>query len=378
MFEPNFEDFSLLQLICSGIFIFSVFIQLCYFLIPYLKLVLHKNSNSNEGNLPVSVIVCAKNEEKRLRELVPILFEQSYPNFELIVVNDGSWDDSQETLDAFRHQYKNLKVVEIPEEGIRMQGKKFALTLGIKAASHDRLLITDADCMPQSKNWISKMVSTSSDERGIVLGYSPYSKRKTFLNRLIRYDTFFSAINYLSFSKIGIPYMGVGRNLSYNKESFFEVGGFRKHSFIQSGDDDLFINQIANKKNTSIQIDPDTWMVSEPKESFKDWWYQKKRHLLTAPHYKFKHKFFLALFPLTYYFLIMSFIGLLFLRTWILLVIPIFCFRFFLQIIIFKLSSNKLGESKIAWTSPFWELTLMTINPMIYISNLIKKPVEWN
>ena len=377
MWDLSLNNLSLTELILAGVFVFAWITQLFYFIFFYFRIALYKKTDKKGSQQPVSVIICAKNEEKRIRNLVPALMDQKHPEFEIVIVNDGSWDDTNETLEAFSRTYSNLKIVEIPEEGIRMKGKKFALTLGIKAAKYDRLLLSDADCIPDSDQWITKM-SRVSQEKEIVLGYSPYQYRKGFLNKLIRFDTFSIAVNYLSFALAGKPYMGVGRNMSYNKKSFFDVGGFRKHSFITSGDDDLFINQIASKKNTSISIDREAWTYSEPKTNFTDWWYQKKRHLSTSNHYKAQHKFLLGLFPLTYYLLLASFIGLLVLQTLILLVIPIFVTRMILHLIIFKLSGKYLGEKKLTWLSPFWELLMMTINPVIFISNMINKPTEWS
>jgi len=367
----------LLEQVLLLVLVVAVFIQLFYFLFFYLRLAFHKEKGESEiQNRPVSIIVCSKNEEKNLRRIIPEIMDQDYPDFQLVVVDDQSWDGSPGILSTFKLTYPDLHVVELRENKVRMQGKKFALSMGIRAAKYDQLLLTDADCSPNSNQWIKRMIERSI-EKPIVLGYSPYEKRKGLLNVIIRYDAFVSAVQYLSFAKAGIPYMGVGRNLAYRKEMFFEVGGFRKHNHISSGDDDLFINQVAKRNNTTICINKEAFVFSKPKTKWKDWVLQKRRHLTTAPHYKFRDKFLLSLFPMVYTAFVLSAVSLLFLHTLPLLVISIIALRFMVQLITFINSSRPLGEMKLAWFSPFLELALMTLNTVIYLRNMINKPKEW-
>jgi len=199
---------------------------------------------------PVSVVIAARNEEKNLLENIPRIMEQDHPNFEVIVVNDSSWDDTADVLKALSLSYPNLKVIHIDEDKQQMQGKKFAITLGIKAAKHDIVLLTDADCSPLYAGWITEMTRHLHGKKQLALGFSPYFRKPGRLNRIIRFDTLMIACQYLGFAKAGKPYMGVGRNLAYHKDLFFKVGGFKNHYSIASGDDDLFVNQVATSQNT--------------------------------------------------------------------------------------------------------------------------------
>lgn len=244
---------------------------------------------------PVSVVISARNEEKNLRENLLSVLDQDYPDFEVIVVNDCSWDDSEEVLKEFSERHKNLKVVTINEHERFKHGKKFALTLGIKAASKDILLFTDADCVPASENWIRRMQQHFTGNIEIALGYSPYTKEKGLLNKLIRFETFFTAVNYLSFALKGRPYMGVGRNLAYKRDLFFTAKGFASHMHILSGDDDLFVNQNATAENTAIEIHPDAQVWSVPQNTFSSYFRQKMRHFSAGKVYKKTHQFSLSL-----------------------------------------------------------------------------------
>jgi cellulose synthase/poly-beta-1,6-N-acetylglucosamine synthase-like glycosyltransferase len=370
------ESLTLLEQVLLAVLVGACLVQVFYFLFFFIRIPLYREKTDATAKEPVSVIICARNEEKNLRELIPQLMSQSHPQFQLVVVNDGSWDDTEEILRAFQVSYPNLHVINLDEEKQHIMGKKFALTLGIKGATQERILVTDADCRPASSNWITSM-TTALDGKKMVLGYSPYAKLKGLLNALIRFDAFQVAITYLSFAKAGIPYMGVGRNLAYTKELFFSVSGFKSHYHVASGDDDLFVNQVATGKNTAIHLSKDARIVSLPKTSWKAWWRQKKRHFTTATHYRFLHKFLLGLFPLTYLLWLAAGIILLILHTPLLLVVPFMVLRPLLQIVIFRTSSNKMGENDVAWFSPVLELILMILNPLIYITSVINKPKQW-
>jgi len=356
-------------------------IQLCYFLFIYLKPGLKKSGEnqivSNSELPPVSVIVCAKNEEKNLLALIPLILDQDYPEFQLVIVNDNSWDDTSDILKAFQVSHPNLHVTNLDEDKQRMQGKKFALTLGIKAAKYERILLTDADCRPVSNNWIKSMMSNASN-RDIVIGYSPYRHKNGFSNSFIRFDSHFGALNYTGMALAKMPYMGVGRNLSYDSSLFFKVGGFRSHMNIVSGDDDLFINQVANKSNTATVIFPESHMISEPKTTLNDWYKQKRRHLCTAPHYKAFHKILLSIFPLTYYLMWVLAGVLLVLHTHPLLVIGPIVLRYLVQFFIFRLSSRNLGNPDLSYKAWYLELFWMLVMPVVSMSITFRKPNAWS
>lgn len=260
--------------------------QLYYHFRYFIKLATYKVESKGSGNsLPVSVIIVARNEYQNLESNLETWLNQDYPDFEVVVVNNGSWDKSQEFLEQMEEKYSRLKVVKIVEQERYPKGKKFGLTLGIKAANNEWLLLTDSDCRPLSNRWIHEMSRYFVNGKQITLGYSPYAKKGYLLNFLIRWDTFYTALQYLSFALAGKPYMGVGRNLAYTKQLFFSVKGFASHNHLIAGDDDLFVNETATSSNTSICIHPDAFVESAPKTTLNDWIKQKKRHLGVGKEY---------------------------------------------------------------------------------------------
>lgn len=247
----------------------------------------------------VSVIVCARNEEKNLQDYLHTLLNQSYPTYEVIVVNDGSYDNTEMILELYARQYKHLYRTFVPQ-GVRViSSKKLALTIGIKAARYDYILLTDADCRPESKFWISEMMAGFNNNTEIVIGFSPYFQKKGLLNKLLRYDTFFSGLQFMGMAKAGQPYMGVGRNLAYRKQTFFDHHGFRGILNHRAGDDDLFVNKVAKKRNTSVVCNCNSLVWSVPKTTWRAWVHQKRRHLSVSPQYRLLSKLRIGLEPIT-------------------------------------------------------------------------------
>lgn len=327
---------------------------------------------------PVSVVVCARDEDENLARNLPGVLVQSYPStYEVVVINDNSVDDSKYILQELKKTFKSLNVVELTQEAKLISGKKYPLSIGIREAKHEILLLTDADCVPASEHWIEKMQNSYDDQTEIVLGYGAYHKRKGLLNKLIRFETFHTALQYLSYALAGVPYMGVGRNLSYKKSLFLRNKGFSSINHIPSGDDDLFINKVATKKNTTVLIDPDAITRSVPKKTLSRWLRQKARHYTTAKYYKPRHKFLLGIYFSSQFFFYPLFILSILYYDWQ-ITVAIFGFRFLLQAIIYYKAMKKMDEKDL-WP---WFLFLdiwMFFYYIIFAPAVWKKPrTSWN
>ncbi|GGW72295.1 cellulose synthase/poly-beta-1,6-N-acetylglucosamine synthase-like glycosyltransferase [Winogradskyella epiphytica] len=359
-------------------FIAVVGIQVGYYSSFLFSFSIKRAELHNSNQFPASVIICAKNEAENLKKNLPLIIDQEYPNFEIVLVNDGSSDNTLKIMKAFAEKHSHIKLVNVIPTEAFWGNKKYALTLGIKASTHNVLVFTDADCVPNSNQWLSQIVINFSKSKTIVLGYGAYAKKKlSFLNKLIRFETVMTALQYFSYAKMGMPYMGVGRNMAYRKELFFNNSGFNSHMTLKSGDDDLFINEVATPSNTALCFTKESFTISEPKTTFKDWILQKRRHISTAKFYKQKHKFLLALF----YFTNLSFwiLGTLLLITqiywpWVAILIGI---RFIIQWLCFGLTARKFEETDLIIFAPFLELFLISAQLSIFIANLISKPKHW-
>lgn len=281
----------------------EIFILVCTFLwaVAYFTLWFAIQKSRVQGHTftpPVSVIIAAKNEADNLSKHLSCILTQDYPDFEVIIAVNNTTDHTIHVLETLQQKYAHLKWIQIGLTPENLSPKKYALTQAIKMAKHEYLLFTDADCIPSSQYWIKNMVSAFADEKTeLVLGYSPYKQQNTLLNSFIQYETLFTATQYLGLAALGMPYMGVGRNIAY-KKSLFERYTFASHIQVFSGDDDLFVNQAANKNNTAIQINTHTWVYSEPKTTWQSWYKQKSRHISTGKQYKISHLLVLGILSL--------------------------------------------------------------------------------
>jgi cellulose synthase/poly-beta-1,6-N-acetylglucosamine synthase-like glycosyltransferase len=357
----------------------ALLIQLLYFWLVFSRLAFY-NSNKrpvNDTKEPVSVIICAKNEYHNLVRFLPKVLEQDYPEFEVVVVNDASDDDTYYLLRELADKYPQLKVVNITQNLNFFSGKKFPLSIGIKSAKYELVLLADADCYPASPNWITSMQSVFSEKTDIVLGYGPYAPQPGLLNKLIRFDTLMVAVQYMSLALAGLPYMGVGRNLAYRKSLFYDVGGFIKHYKISSGDDDLFINQVARGSNTRIQPIPDAFTYSRSKQTFSYWFRQKKRHLTTGRFYRMSHKIVLGLYSSSRFLFFGILIALAILGMDWMLLTGIFFIRLLSQLIITKKCMIRFNEKHFFLLSPLFEFGLIIINTLLGFAGLFSRKTQW-
>ncbi|MBY0535476.1 MAG: glycosyltransferase [Chitinophagaceae bacterium] len=360
-------------------FIFIAFslitlIQLYYYWGLFSKLAFFKKYEKEKSQQhPVSVIVCARDEAGNLAKNLPGLLVQQYPStHEIIVVNHNSQDDTRYLLDEFKKTFKGLHAVNLEQEAIGIPGKKYPLSIGIKEAKYEILLLTDADCVPASENWLQLMQEGYDEGIEVVLGYGSYNKKPGLLNKLIRFETFHSGLQYLSYAAAGMPYMGVGRNLSYKKTLFFNNKGFSSINHLPGGDDDLFINKVATKNNTRIVIDPEAFTLSEPAKNFGNWFRQKTRHYSTARYYKGLHKFLLGMYNVSFFLFYPLFVASILLFDWR-LALGVFALRFISQAIIFNKTMKKLQEQDLFSLWWFFDLW-MFIYYCIFAPALWKRP----
>ncbi len=349
-------------------------IQLFYFLFFFIRLAFYKvKPATNSQTHAVSVIICARNEAANLLKNLPGTLVQKYrTTHEVIVVEDNSFDQSRYILEEYRKQFKHLQIVELKQEVRSIQGKKYPLSAGIKTAKHEVLLLTDADCVPASEFWIEKIQEGYRENIEIILGYGAYQKEKGILNKLIRWETFHTALQYLSYAQAGCAYMGVGRNLSYKKSLFFRHKGFSSHNHIASGDDDLFINNAATKKNTAIVIDKGAFTLSEPAKTFKEWRKQKSRHYTTAKYYKTLQKVLLGAYSLSYFLYYPLFIASLLFFSWK-IVLAVFALRLIIQAFTFYRAMYKLNEQDLFLWFIFLDIW-MFFYYMLFSLSLFKAP----
>ncbi len=325
---------------------------------------------------PVSVVIAAKNEARNFKKHLLAVLEQDYPEFEVIVVNDASQDDSISVLEKMQLAHDRLKIIDIPATEKYRGNKKNALSRGIEQAQYDYLLFTDADCEPAGKNWITEMTAGLHTGSDAVLGYSPYRREKAFLHSVLGYDTFLTAWQYFSYALWGVPYMGVGRNMAYTKEFFYGEGGFSSHRHIRSGDDDLLINERMHGHKISICTAREAHVLSDSPMSWWEWFAQKRRHITTSYHYTFLHKAMLAAFFLSEVFFLTGWIGLISGFSAVVL-LSAMLLRYLLKYLSGQPASMRLREGKMWILFPVWEVIWVLFQMLIFVSDLVRPKKNW-
>lgn len=354
-----------------------VIVNYAFFFLP---LALFKKIRLEESQtLPsVSVVICARNEEDNLLEFLPKVLMQDYPEWEVVVVNDCSEDQTDLVLNEYARVFPHLKVVHFPPDDHYKHGKKMALLVGIKSARHEHLVFTDADCYPTSDQWLKNMVAGFTEKKKIVIGYSSFEKEKSFLNLLIRFDGFWHGVMYLSAAIGGKAYMATGRNMGYVKSLFFRLKGFSGHYHIASGDDDLFINQASDAENTNVCIHPDSIIRTPARKNFSSWKWQKARHLSTSYFYTFRNKFRLIYFygVLYTYYIAMILHCILHPHTWWIVSLLFFTKSSFLCIFLMN-SSKKLKENQLFLHAVYMEFIILVLYPYFHLLQKRYKPEQW-
>ena len=360
--------------ITYSLLIISSSVQLLYLFVFYLKLALYKQIKQEKSHeIPISIIICAKNEATNIKENLSFILNQKYSKFEVIVVNHDSNDDSEEILSEFEKKHDHLKALSFKNN---KSGKKEPISYAIEHASYEHLIFTDADCKPNSDLWINKF-SNGFKEKEIIIGYGPHTKSKGLLNFLIRLDTAIIGITYLSYALSKLGYMAVGRNMGYTKSIFKSTNGFASHKDVVSGDDDLFIQKALKKDNFNVNIDPETYCFSATPQSWKSWLNQKNRHHSSSNKYKVINKALLGIYPLSLVLMWFSFVSLFCEVEYRSFGLSLFCFVLLIKWIIQGAALNKIKERSFIILFPFLELIQNIIMIVFFSLKGLNKKNKW-
>ncbi len=354
----------------------ALVVELFFHLVIFSRLGLRKQQVEVDRTLPVSIIICARNESTSLQQLIPLMMDQDHQEFEVVVVNDRSEDDTWEILQWMKPNFPKLRPVNIQADEKFSYGKKIALGVGIRSAKYPHVLLTDADCMPVGRDWVSTMCAGFRGGKKIVIGFSPYEKKDGFTNLLERFDGITKAVQYISFAQAGFPYMGVGRNLGYTQDVFLGAKGSRKHQNLMSGDDDLFINEVARARNTAAVADGRSFMTTRATPDLATWVRRKRRHYTTARFYRFGHQVLLTLLPLARILVWACVVQLAWQRMF-LYALAALAIELVLFLPVRMLAMRRLGAGGIIWLTLPLEWLFLLLEPSLYVSTLLIKPRRW-
>ena len=370
-------------LVFCCVFVGCLFLQLLFYWLFFARFAFYKQKGEQKkAVVPVSVIICARNESGYLQQFLPSVLTQDYSDYEVIVVNDNSTDDSEDVLREMQQYHKHLQVVTVSTQFRKENDRKLALAVGIKSAKNDIVLITGADCCPCSSSWISEMVDCTSEKDSMVLGYYSYKEKKGLLNKLIRFDTIYTALCYFSFTLIGRAYMGMGKNMLLSKKMFLNDSNYLSSYKTNSENNDLPIYNMAKQKNISISYKQDSQIISVFRyESFAYWLRDKQKSFHSYRFYKFANRFLLKLYGFTGFLFYISFIISLVLAANNVFVLGIlaalFCLRLLSQWVVFAKSCNKLNEKKLIRYIPLFDIFFVLVMPFVRGILFFKRGDKW-
>ncbi len=367
-------DPALIVPVLLGTAAFTLAVQMVYYLWFFGAVAFVRDQREEEDKEetlpPVSVIICARNEEKNLEAFLPSVLEQDYPDYEVVVVNDASDDGTEALLERLAARYPRLRHTTIRKDEHFTHAKKLAVLVGVKAARHEVLLFTDADCRPASPQWIRLMARHFARGAGIVLGYGAYQPRRGLWNRFVRYEALFIAMQYMGFALRGIPYMGVGRNLAYRKPFFYEISRRPCFNRVVSGDDDLLVNRLGTRDNLRVEHDPRARTLSVPPPTLKAWFKRKKRHITTARYYT-RHSRLLAAGEMISRLLFTgTALALFFTPVSPLLPAAFLLLRYATLLLVTHAAGKRLSEKQLLLTSLLYDLVIPFLYLAVWISNL--------
>ena len=338
-------------------------IQAIYYLTLYPRIIRRQRSVASHPQdfsrelPPVSIILYSRDEVDQMRRNLPLLLTQDYPCYEVIVINDGPIGESDDFLTQLEQEHRHLYHSFIPDSSRYISRKKLALTLGMRAAKYDWLLMTEVDCRPVSDQWLRLMARNFTPQTQVVLGYSRHEDAKGLFRSRVAYDNLFGSMRYLGMALAGHPYMGIGRNLAYRKSLFLSRKGFSTYLTLERGDDDLFINQVANGHNTRVETDAQAVMKASVVTRKKDWREEKIGYTVTSALYRGSSKYLLSFETMTRLLFHLSWIACVVLsllqRNWVLAGTGagLFLMRFALQATIINRTAKALGEQRRYWLS---------------------------
>lgn len=356
----------IIGIVLLSILLIVFFIQIYFYLGYYKKPLSYFKKTSSEKEditkLPyVSVIIVAKNESENLARCLPAILQQDYPDYEVIVVNDGSTDESEFLLKNLKREYPFLYSTFSPysDTNESIQNKVLPLTIGIKAARKDVLLFTEADSLPMTDQWIKSMMSSLAG-KDIVIGYSRFTEGEDFRNKTALFDNLLFSLQYLSRAIKHKPFAGLYKNLAYKKHLFFDNKGFSA-TLNYDNAEEVFVNHIMTADNTAVALEQDSY-VSTELDNFSHW-----KNIKTAySRAKFNFKGFTAgifsletfsrylFYMLSIALIIYSILSLL----WLYLVVAILLFiiRYTIQILVLNKASDHFLTTRFPLMLPFLDL----------------------
>jgi len=359
------------------LFLFMLLVQLVYFWAFFSQLAFRKSGVENPEKPPVSVILVASNHYNDLRKHLPEILSQDYPNYEVVVVNDASEDGSDELLERFAEQYPHLKVVVMHQSLNWFKGTKFPLSIGIKSAKNEIILVTETNFVPLSNKWLSEMMKCRKDKTEIIVAHSTFATGSK-INAWYRFAGFYRQL--LNFSAIltKLTFTGSASNLIFTRSLFYDNQGFTSHYTKSTGTGEMFVNQAATRSNVSLQISSESRMAFAKNLAFGKWLEKENDNFEIHRYLKFSHRAFNSLFFNSLLLFFLAFAALMILNLHWEIILGLFALRFISQLLVFGFAQKKLSEKGLLLFTPLFEIFLHLVHFFLRFRLLFDRKKIWN
>lgn len=360
-----------------GLAIFAgliILFQILHYILIYGKLLFKKKKQDNPASYNdepkgVSVVVVVNNNSKALQEELLKLLEQDYPLFEVLVVNENSSDDTEYILTVLKNAYPHLTIVNLGKNANKFSDRKFSVAIGIRSAKYDTIVLSDIIADVKDFNWLKSMVVPMKDKK-ILVGFVNIGKRKGLLNQFVQYYHATWSMNSLGYALMGFPFSADGRNMAYSKEFFFQKGGLIAQYRENCHQEDYFLSRFANKKNTFINLDPDSFVTYPAYKDYKSFKRMAYSQFLSHKAFSFSTKMRLALIPVTSLLLYLTVAFMIYIGfPWQYLVLPVLI-KWTVQIIYYNKCTKRLKTNINSIFAPLYEIYFIFFNFNLRVKKL--------
>ena len=330
-------------------------------------------SNSVKPQINTSLfLVAIKNESLQIEEFLSNLevIHNRTQNC-CIIIDDYSDDLEYEKTKEIISKFEWVKLIQSKSK----KGKKHALRQVFLSYPENNFILLDADCRPISHEWLTQMQS-QLNSNDIVLGYGPFFKENSFLNKLIRFEASWIAAQYFGYALRGIPYMGVGRNMAVKSTLYNILDKSIKGKEIQSGDDDMLVQALQKDSNVGIVTTKESFVYSKAESTYTSYLNQKRRHISTSSYYKPVHKALLggiAICQILFYPVLFISIFYLTTKVWL----SLFLIKWLSSWYYFYAISKRLDEHDLKNIGPFMEIIYSFHLIILALSSFARRTVQW-
>ena len=374
----NFQILTITEMVLLAAYAGVFIIQMYFLLGVYLKLAWHKKENFNPAPHQVTIMLSLRNEEERIREMMTKFTELPFEDYQVMVINEVSEDNTLEILNVLAETNPRIKVTSLSQETRFME--KQAINIGLKGAQSPWIVQLPPTTGSISQEWLTKLTGLLDKDTDAVIGYTNVERNKGFRNLLCRMERFHQFMLSGSWILAGMPFVFSENNVLFNKSMYFDTLGFRQKLNRNFANLELIFNENFKPNRIKVSTHADLSVREQVEDDRGDHLKLIKKAVQIRKTLNWSKKFTLFLDDFTKIALTGLTISLLIILTeyWITFTFMLVIYYILLLIIVIKLL-NRLKERKIFVSSFAYILIKPIINWWFFWSTyLIHRRNRWS